>query len=421
MNINSRNIYIVYLFLYFSLLVGFYFNEDFGGYFLDYSLHKDIVSYFDENFNKSFLNFDKLQRTTNHSPIYIIFLLFLQKISFSETFARLISLHLCLLIPYFFYLCLKSQYKFRVNDIKIILPAILFLSPYFRSASFWIGSENISLIFLSICFYFFIKYKNSKKKELSYIIMNTLFLALAAYIRPIYALFSIYFFVRYYFDLNISYKLLFYIFINILFSFPAIYYVFVLDVNFLQLSMSDLISLSEFANKFSIILTILFFYSLPFLLINIKQNFQINNFKIENLVLSIIILFFIILYFDYSLAYGGGFFYKFSILVFKNNYLFYFFFFVSLNVFIIIFINFTKNTDRIFDFTLFLVLIFLEVDNFYYHETYDPLLYLVYFLLLKNKIYLNFANTLTNRTFILLGSFSLSFYFLSILKVAIKF
>ena len=44
MNINSRNIYIVYVFLYFSLLVGFYFNEDFAlGYKTDYLRYKDFV------------------------------------------------------------------------------------------------------------------------------------------------------------------------------------------------------------------------------------------------------------------------------------------------------------------------------------------------------------------------------------------
>ena len=129
MKINSRNIYIIYFFLYFSLLLGFYFNEDFGGYIIDYLLHKEVVGYFDENFIESFFNFDSIERKTNHSPIYIIFFLFLEKISFSETFARFINLHLCLLIPFFFYLCLKQKYKFKNGDIKILLPAIIFLSP----------------------------------------------------------------------------------------------------------------------------------------------------------------------------------------------------------------------------------------------------------------------------------------------------
>ena len=74
MNINPRNICIIYIFLYFSLLAGFYFNENFGaGYIVDYSFDKYIATLFDENFSESFFNFDKLERKSAHSPVFIIF------------------------------------------------------------------------------------------------------------------------------------------------------------------------------------------------------------------------------------------------------------------------------------------------------------------------------------------------------------
>ena len=415
MKINSRNICIIYLFLYLSLLLGFYFNEDFsGGYLQDYRVHKDVASYFGVNFIEAFLNYEKFELP--HSPIFITIFLILEKISFNESFAKLINLHFSLLIPYFFYLCLKIKYKFKINDIKILLPSIIFLSPYFRSASIWIADENISLVFLSICFYFFLKFEDSKKKKLSDIFLHILFLALAAYVRPIYSLFSIYFFTRYYFDLNFSPKLLFYIFINILLSFPAIHYVFVLDIN---QWFTGWFFRTNFINYFSIIITIFFFYSIPFLLTNIKQNFQMNNFKVENLVFSIIFLFLLIFYFDYSLAYGGGIFFKLSILIFENNYLFYIFSLISLNAFILIFFSSIKSKDTIFDVVLLVTLFLLDIDGVFYHETYDPLLYFIFFLLVKNRIYLNFAKKLTNKKFILLGLFSTSFYVLSILKTFI--
>ena len=414
MNINSRNICIIYLFLYFSLLLGLYFNEDFsGGYIQDYGVHKYTASFFTGNFIETFLNYEKLGLP--HSPIFIALFSILHKIFFNETLVKLINLHFSLLIPYFFYLSLKIKYKFKINDIKILLPSIIFLSPYFRSASIWVADENISLIFLSICFYFFVKFEDSKKKELSDIFLNVLFLALAAYIRPIYSLFSVYFFVRYYFDLNFSPKLLFYIFINILLSLPAIYYIFGLGVN---QWFSPWLFRSNFINFFSIIITILFFYSIPFLLINIKQNFPISKFKVKNLVLSIIFLFLLIFYFDYH-WHGGGIFFKLSNLIFGNNYLFYVFSLISLNVFILIFFDSNKNKNKIFDLVLLLTLFLLEVDGVFYHETYDPLLYFIFFLLIKNKIYLNFVNKLTNKKFILLVLFSSSFYVLSILKTII--
>ena len=420
MNINSRNISIIYIFLYISLLLGFYFNEDFTlGYKSDYLIYRNLL--FEKDFLHSFLNF-KLGGIP--VPTYLVLLSFLEKISFNEIFTRLIVLHFSLLIPFFLYLCLKIKYEFKANDIKILLPTIIFFSPYFRSSSIWLGSENISLIFLSISLYFFLKYEKTEKKKLSFMILNTLFLALAAYIRPNYSLFGIYFFIRYYFDLNISYKLLFYIFINILLSFPAIYYVFVLNVDFASQFLfreGDNVfldfTLSAFVNQFSIILTILFFYSIPFMLLNIRQNFQMSNFKVENYVFSIIFLFLLIFYFDYNFPYGGGIFFKLSNLIFENNYLFYIFSLISLNAFILIFYSSIKSRDTIFDLALLLTLFLLDIDGVFYHETYDPLLYFIFFLLIKNKIYLNFTKKLTDKKFILLILFCTSFYALTILKM----
>jgi len=92
MNINSRNISIIYLFLYISLLLGFYFNEDFAlGYKSDNLIYRNLL--FEKDFLHSFLNikFDGLP-----SPIYLILLSFLEKISFNEIFTRLIALHFSL-------------------------------------------------------------------------------------------------------------------------------------------------------------------------------------------------------------------------------------------------------------------------------------------------------------------------------------
>ena len=415
MNINSRNIYIIYLFLYFSLLVGFYFNEDFGvGYISDYTQHKLYIALFDTDFINTLLNFDKF--TTSHSPIYYIFFLFLEKISFNETFSRLINLHVSLLIPYFFYLCLKIKYKFQKENLNILIPCIIFFSPYFRSSSIWLGNENLSLIFLLISFYFFLKYEAIKEKNLSYILLNAFFLACAAYIRPVYALFSIYFFLKFYLDLKLSTKLLYYFLINILLSFPALYYVFILNVDFLTMHIGHEMDVPRFVNQFSITISIIFFYSIPFLLLRVRDNLKLSLFKVENIILSIIFIYLLIFHFNYNLTYGGGIFYKISLLIFDNNYLFYFFSLIAFNVLLAI-LFFNKNIkDKIVDLILFLTLIFLEPDRFIYHETFDPLLYFIFFLLIKSRIYLNFTLQLTNKKFILLILFSISFYALSILK-----
>ena len=416
MNINPKNIYITYLFLYFSLLLGFYFNEDFArGYMTDYSVHKLYVPLFEKNFVNTLLNFDVLG--TSHSPIYYIFVLFLEKISFNETFSRLINLHVSLLIPYFFYLCLKIKYKFKKENLYILIPCIIFFSPYFRSSSIWLGSENLSLLFLLISFYFFLKHDATEEKNLSNILLNAVFLACAAYFRPIYALFSIYFFLRFYLDLKLSTKLLYYLLINILLSFPALYYLYILNVDFITIHISQKMNVSRFVNQFSVTISIIFFYSIPFLLTRVGDVLKSSLFKVKNIILSIIFTYLLIYHFNYDLAYGGGIFYKVSLLIFDNNYLFYFFSLIALNLLFLILSSNLKVRDKISDTVLLLVLIFLEPDRIFYHETYDPLLYFVFFLLLKSRFYLNFAEKLTNRKFILLILFSISFYFLSIVKM----
>ncbi len=97
--------------------------------------------------------------------------------------------------------------------------------------------------------------------------------------------------------------------------------------------------------------------------------------------------------------------------------MFYFFSLIAFNVLLAVLFFEDDIKDRISDLTLILALVFLEPDRFIYHETFDPLLYFVFFLLIKSRIYLNFVQKLTNKKFILLILFSISFYVLSIFKM----
>ena len=94
-----------------------------------------------------------------------------------------------------FFLCLKIKYVNTKKYLLYLLPAIIFISPYFRSSSIWVGPENLSLIFFLASVYFFLRHEN-EKQNLSFILLNVFFLAIAAYIRPIYSLFSHIFFFK---------------------------------------------------------------------------------------------------------------------------------------------------------------------------------------------------------------------------------
>ena len=192
MKVTKNKIILFYFFLYISLILGFYFNEDFaGGFKDDYNLHHWLIkNLFSESILYGLLNYDIYY--VPHSPLFVIYIIYLEKIFNYHEFYKFIHLHLSLLIPLFVGLSLKYRYNLKKLDPKFLIPSILFISPYFRAGSIWVDDNIFSLIFLSLSILFFIKFENSKDK-LNNILICTLFLALASYFRPIYSIFSIYF------------------------------------------------------------------------------------------------------------------------------------------------------------------------------------------------------------------------------------
>ena len=77
MTVKRNHIILVYIFLYLSLLVGFYYGEDFAGCFkYDLQTHKMLLeNLFNESLSYGLLNYDIFY--VPHSPIFIIYLLFL--------------------------------------------------------------------------------------------------------------------------------------------------------------------------------------------------------------------------------------------------------------------------------------------------------------------------------------------------------
>ena len=419
MNINSKKIFYFYISLYLTLLIGFYFNEDFaGGYKVDYLIYKNITSVFNSDLKNSLIFYERFGIDT--SPIFILLLTYIYKIFSNDTFVRFLNLNFSLILPYLFFLCLKIKYGSTKKYLLSLLPAIIIISPYFRSSSIWVGPENLSIIFFLASVYFFLRHEN-EKQNLSFILLNVFFLALTAYIRPIYSLFSIYFFLKFYYNIKFSKNLTYYILFNILLSLPAFYYIFILDVNFFGGALSNGIGFANHINQFAITISIIFFYSIPILLNNYKNYIDIKNYKFINLFLSIVFIYLVITYFNYEerfgeIIYGGGIFYKFSNLIFESNYFFYLAVFISFNILAISVLKDNKSVDKFFSLILLLVLIFLEPDGFYFHETYDPLLYLVFLLLINSQQFLLFVEKLNFKNLIILFSFGIIYYCASIIK-----
>lgn len=403
---------VFFLILYISLLFGFFLSENStGGAITDYYNQKNISIDFSNNFLQTFLNYDAY--SSRHSPVLIIFLSFFEKMKFQDDIIRLLHLHLCLLLPLIFYKIIKEQNKKDNKYIAIILSGLVFLSPTFRSLSIWPDSRLIGLTVFSLSIFYFIKFLNTKK--FIFVIFNIITCAASSYLSPNFSVFSFFFLVNFinYYGL-INKKIFIIIILNILISIPALYYIFILDINFLNksaaiggLQKNDNIIFINIFNNILITFSLFFFYLIPFLftkIIQIKESTKFNN-----ILPSILIFLILAINFDYQYDLsGGGIFFKISYFFFKNNYLL---LIISLISIILIFPLFKENKLNLL---LFLLIIINNPQYTMYHKYFDPFLIITFFSIFLFKKNLKLVLSFKNIFFIY--SFFLTFLILSIYK-----
>jgi len=384
---NNRNFFALYIFLllYLSLIIGFYFGEDaLGGALGDYHSSFFVSTEFNDNFIITFLNYNELGH--RHSPVFYFFrssLFFL-----NENIQKLFFLHLFLLIPFYFYKTLKIKFK-KINRLNLkIISLIILLFPTFRAYSIWPDPHLFGTLFFIIAIYYFVKFeKSNNKKRINYACLNIFFVALSSYISPNFSVFAIFFFISFFLKFNFSKKTYLLLFLNLILAIPAFYYLFILDINFLSSSTEsswdigeNFFSLQNFSNKFIIIPTILIFYTLPFLIsksINIDFNYFLKN---KILIPSIFFLFLLLtINFNFNNIYiltnsGGGFFYNLSQFFFKNNILLFIVSFISI---LIIFLISIQNYMNLI---LFICLIISNPQLTMWQANFSPAIY--FFILL---------------------------------------
>ena len=412
MKLKDNFLTIYYLLLYLTLLIGFFLGEDFArGFKYDYQIHQNLIKdLFNESIIYGLLNYD--ENYVPHSPIFIIYIVIFQKMFVFEEIFRFINLHICLLIPAFSGLCLKYKFNLKKNDPIYLLPSIFFFSPYFRAGAIWTDDNIIALIFFSISLFYFIKYEKDKSKT-RYIIFNTFFFAISCYLRPIYCIFSIYFLVVYFIDFKLKKKFIFFILTNLFLAFPAFYYIFILGVDkwiFTYLFRENIIT------PISLGSTLIFFYLFPFFIKDIlKKKNEFFNFK--NLLIFGTVFILLFFFFSYEREYSGGIFYRLSNVVFNNNITF---FIISSLSLLILFLIFGKKTSfKNIDILIIIILFLLEIDGVVYHETYDPLIYILILSLFKSEIIRKFISELNLNKLILLFSYLILFYISSVLRTLV--
>ena len=383
------NIFIV--FLYFSLILGLFFNEDLiGGAQNDFKGLFHLIEKFQKNNYETLLNYNNFGH--RQSPIFYFFSAFFIK---EEIFSRIFYTHLFLLIPIFFYKCLKLVYVNHNKEILKIFSALILIFPTFRSYSFWPDPHLLGFLFFIIAIYFFLKFKKNNR-NLTYPILNTIILSLSAYVSPNFGVFVIYFFYKFYKKFGCSYRLLILVILNLLLSFPFFYYLFYLDVNFLFNNNSwdigeNFISLTNISNKIIIISSIFLFFILP--IIDFKKLFLKNNLESKNsFIITFLIFLFSIYFFDFDNVYkltnsGGGIFYNISKYFFNNHYFLYTVSFIALYLISKIC---EKNPENII---IFICILLSNPQLTVWQANHSPTIFVLLLLLfninfLKDKFYL---------------------------------
>ena len=409
---NSYNKEILFLlFLYLTLIVSFFFGENStGGAIKDYLNQKGISQKFSSNFFQTFYEYDNF--STRHSPILIIFLSFFEKINLPDLVIRLIHLHICLFLPLIFFKCLKLKFKEIDEKILLLLAALIFLSPTFRSLSIWPDSRLFGLIFFSISIFYFLKFNENKK--IKFVFLNVFFVALSSYLSPNFSVFSIFFITKFIsFYRFFSKEILIIILLNFILALPAFYYIFILDINFFLKSAAIGIENNEkiiFNNLFNDILitfSIIFFYLIPFLFLKIIKLNKILT--IKNFLISLAIFLVCVLNFNYNYSYsGGGIFFKFSNFFFENNYLFFFITLISIYLVSPLIMN------NYFNLLFFLLIIFNNPQYTLYHKYFDPFLLLTFFTVLNLNFNLN--KIVYRKNYLYIFSYFVVFLIISNLK-----
>jgi hypothetical protein len=298
------------------------------------------------------------------------------------------------LVPIFFYVALRYNFK-NVPKYKIyLIVSLIFLSPFFRTSSYWGLQENLAYIFF---FLSLISYQSSIKIIKKYL---TIFLAFLSFYadQKFLIIPAIYFFLFF----NFSKK----IFNNFFLNLRLVFFCSILIIPALLIFYKWGGISGPSGNKAELrLVNLLFFiqilavYIIPVILLQnniLKKIFKIL--KIKNLV---IVIFFIIIFFFFrhfffedNIVTGGGWMYKIYLLV-KEKSLFFadiFYFFASLFLFciLLIYLNITK-----LDLLKSVILIYYAIlsinISIVFQEYFDPIIILMIIFYLNKKFFLNLS------------------------------
>ena len=413
----SNNYYLLFfLFLYLTVLLGFYFDEDnLGGAIPDATSHFKMSEEFNKNFLYTLENFGEYSGlVTRNSPVFWIFLSIFEKY-FSYDMIRFFNTLIIFATAVVFYKSLLLKFRDIQSYHLLILSSFIFLSPSLRSLAIWPYSLIWGLFFFLLSIYYYLKFEDHLNFNKSFIILSNVIFA--AYLYPAFSVFYLFYFLQILKKIRKldCFKLIFFSF---LLSIPCIIYLLSKDLNTIFTTaqgVAEGVSFSKslnISNKILIIGSIFLYLILP--IININEIF-LKVKKISFINILFISIFFLanIYFFNFPHSYwGGGFFHKVSNILFENNYLFFFSAFFSI---LIIYILIDKKFNN---YLLLIILILYNPQLTIYIKYFDPLIFMIFLTLFDFDLKKHFVNK-TYRYYQFYGV--IIFYYISVYSKKILF
>lgn len=411
-----KNVYLIPVITFISLLVALYLEEDIlGGGKEDYEYHIKYFLEFSDNFYKAFIEFGSNQESSSvrNSPIfYMIFSIFL-KIGISLESLKLINL--LIMVPFFifFFKCLEIKYSQIDLETKLILFSILFLSPTIRTLLIWPYPLLWALCFFLISIYFFLSFEKTKNfnEKINFACFNLIFLAISAYFTPNFSVFFIFFTYRFFLFYRFKKEIFIIILSNIILALPAIYFIISKDYYLFNSTVGDVENYIKYnlSNKIIIISSMCFLFFLPYIKFKELIYKMSQNFKLDNIFFILSFFICINLYFyNFDLGpnnSGGGLFYHLSQLIFNNSLILFLIFIFCLYLF--------KHVElyNLNNILIFFILVFYNLQFTIYYKYFDPLIFFIFLFMIKFKKNENFNIKKVSKKYYLLYLIFLSLNF----------
>jgi len=411
------NISLIFL-IFFSFFLGFNLRENAVGGGPDfYNFTWPVIQSFKEDFVYTIKNYGTFGEGSY--PLFHIINAYLNPFSNHDLSFQLSITVISFLVFFIFSLSLKKKFP-NTNFIDLLLlSSIILLMPFFRTSAFWGQTENFGWLFLILAIYFFLEIKQSlfdanAKKNIFHIFLFCLFSASALYTRQFLVFLPISYLLYFtLFDHNkraVIISIIFFAFLSTPGILLLIFWGGFYDVDNFPSYFETLVNPIFIIKNIPILLSYIGFYLLPIIVVELlnvdfKTLFK-KYFPSFILTFSLLLVLSQLNFLNYLAEYeiGGGAILKLNYLIQKQNY-FLLLIFSSIGMSILVrIINENIKNNLII---LLPPLLIIGCANILYQEYVEPLILILFFLLVQTDLHKIFFRKIFLSNIILVSYFSI--------------